>query len=151
MAPHPRRRIRSLTVCRLVGCVWIGLLGMSGVSLGQTFEVVRSFVRAPKGGSPQASLIQARDGSFYGTTADGGTKGYGTVFKVNAAGTLTTLHSFTGSDGSNPQAGLIQASDGSFYGTTDSGGASGVGTMYKIESAGTRTTVDSFTGSEGGD
>src|SRR5438034_6908801 len=112
MATHSRQGIQGVTVCRLMGCVWIGLVGMSGVSLGQTFEVVRSFVPAPKGGSPQASLIQASDGSFYGTTADGGTKGYGTVFKVNAAGTLTTLHSFTGSDGSNPQDSLIQASDG---------------------------------------
>src|SRR5438034_11304334 len=109
MATHSRQGIQGVTVCRLMGCVWIGLVGMSGVSLGQTFEVVRSFVRAPKGGSPQASLIQARDGSFYGTTADGGTKGYGTVIKVNAAGPLTTLHSFTGNDGSNPPAGLHHA------------------------------------------
>src|SRR5206468_3906956 len=138
MATPSRRRIRSLTVCRLVRCVWIGLLGMSGVSLGQTFEVVRSFVPAPKGGSPQASLIQARGGSFYGTTPGGGVSG-GTVFKIDAAGILTTLHSFSGSDGRYPGAGLVQANDGSFYGTTQEGGASGAGTVFKIDAAGTLT------------
>jgi len=44
------------------------------------------------------------------------------VFKVTPAGTLTTLHSFDGTDGSSPQAGLVQATDGSFYGTAAEGG-----------------------------
>jgi len=90
--------------------VWISLLGASGVSLAQTFEVVTSFVPAPNGQSPNG-LIQASDGSFYGTTSSGGASGYGTLFKLDAAGTLTTLHSFTLSDGAYPHAGLIQGSN----------------------------------------
>ena len=34
------------------------------------------------------------------------------------AQTLTTLHSFNGTDGSNPTTGLVQGTDGNFYGTT---------------------------------
>jgi uncharacterized repeat protein (TIGR01451 family) len=105
-----------------------------------------------------AGLIQATDGNFYGTTELGGVPcvpGWcaggsgGTVFKMDAAGTLTTLHSFTGPDGWSPRAGLIQATDGNFYGTTDSGGAGNRGTVFKMSAAGILTTLHSFTGSEG--
>ena len=68
--------------------------------------------------------MQATDGNFYGTTAAGGANGNGTVFKITPSGTLTTLHSFDGTDGSNPIAGLVQATDGNFYGTTATGGGS---------------------------
>src|SRR5213592_228183 len=74
---------------------------------------------------------------------------YGTAFKMDGAGTLTTLHSFAGKDGANPYAGLIQASDGSFYGTTYGGGASNVGTVFKVDPVGTLTTPHSFTGTDG--
>ena len=47
------------------------------------------------GSNPDAALIQATDGNFYGTSAGGG----GTVFKITPSGTLTTLHSFAGTDG----------------------------------------------------
>src|SRR5207249_2555117 len=100
MTTHSRLGIRSVTVCQFVAFVLIGLWGPCGVSLGQTFEVVRSFVRVPNGANPEASLIQASDGSFYGTTSYGGASDHGTVFNVDAAGRLTTLHSFAGgSDG----------------------------------------------------
>ena len=78
-----------------------------------------------------AGLIQASDGNFYGTTAAGG-HAYGTVFKITASGTLTTLHSFYWNDGSDPQAGLVQARDGNFYGTTFEGGAYAVGTVFRL-------------------
>ena len=91
------------------------------------FEPVQGFVRSPE--NPQAKLIQASDGDFYGTTANGGTSGYGTVFKMTATGTLTTLVNFNSTNGSRPQAGLLQGSDGNFYGTTREGGSSGYGTV----------------------
>ena len=138
-----------MAVCRVMAFVLISLLGMCGVSLAQTFEILKSFVPAPNGQYPQAGLIQANDGSFYGTTSGAGASYRGTVFKMDAAGTLTTLHSFTGDDGAEPYAGLIQASDGSFYGTTSWGGASGGGTVFKMDAAGTLTTLHSFNGSDG--
>jgi uncharacterized repeat protein (TIGR03803 family) len=107
--------------------------------------------------SPQASLVQGRDGNFYGTTQGGGTSVYyGTVFKITPQGTLTTLHSFAGypTDGAGPTAGLVQGTDGNFYGTTFSGGASGTcvrgcGTVFKISSRGTLTTLHSFDYTDG--
>ena len=67
---------------------------------------------------PQASLIQAPDGVFYGTTSAGGASGAGTVFKTDATGNVTTLHSFDNADGAAPHGALIRATDGNFYGTT---------------------------------
>src|SRR5438034_9241179 len=138
MTTHSRRGVRSVPAWQFVALVLIGLWGKDAVLVAQTFEVVTSFVPMPNGQYPQAGLIQASDGSFYGTTDEGGTSGYGTVFKLDAAGTLTTLHSFNGSDVWSPS-GLIQARDGSFYGTTAEGGASGSGTVFKMDAAGTLT------------
>jgi uncharacterized repeat protein (TIGR03803 family) len=101
---------------------------------------------------PEAGLIQATNGNFYGTTYEGGANcapdGCGTIFKITSGGTLTTLYNFCSqsgcSDGYYPEAGLIQASNGDFYGTTTFGGAGGVGTVFKITPSGTLTTLHSF-------
>ena len=95
-------------------------------SPAQTFTTVANF-HFTNGSGPNAGLIQGTDGNFYGTTLLGGTNNNctdrcGTVFKITAKGTLTTLHSFDGTDGSSPT-GLVQATDGNFYGTTANGGA----------------------------
>jgi uncharacterized repeat protein (TIGR03803 family) len=86
--------------------------------------------------TPTASLIQATDGSVYGTTAGyGGAYGEGTIFDLTPAGDATTLYSFCSQsgcpDGEVPVAGLIQGTDGVFYGTAYAG-ASGNGTVYSL-------------------
>ncbi len=101
------------------------------------------------GAQPCGPLVQGNDGNFYGTTsagpANGGyPNGWGTVFKISAAGELTTLVSFNGVNGSQPYAGLVQGGDGNFYGTTASGGASGLGTVFRVTAAGALTTLVSF-------
>jgi uncharacterized repeat protein (TIGR03803 family) len=96
------------------------------------------------GDEPYAPLIQAANKNFYGTTLNGGTKGYGTVFEITSAGTLTTLHSFRFSDGASPTAGLIQAKNGNFYGTTLYGGTKAAGTVFEISAAGKLKTLHSF-------
>jgi uncharacterized protein (TIGR03437 family) len=106
--------------------------------------------------NPNAGLVQATDGNFYGTTSAGGYHAdNGTVFKFALDGTSTTLHSFEVSDGFNPTS-LIQATDGNFYGTTARGGAGscpgdaavgivgGCGTIFKITPDGALTTLYSF-------
>ncbi len=112
-----------------------------------------SFAGYPtEGASPQAALVQASDGSFYGTTYIGGTSGdcsyfgCGTVFKITPTGKLTTLYSFCAhancTDGANPIAALIQAIDGKLYGTTVAGGVGfggGIGDCYGYESEGCGT------------
>jgi uncharacterized repeat protein (TIGR03803 family) len=93
--------------------------------------------------------VQGTDGNFYGTTYLGGANDEGTVFKLSASGTLTTLHSFDGTDGAEPLAGVVQASNGSFYGPTYSGGSKGDGTVFEVTSSGTFTTLHSFCSQSG--
>jgi uncharacterized repeat protein (TIGR03803 family) len=111
---------------------------------------------------PFGGLIQAADGSFYGTTSWGGTGGVGTVFRIDPSGDLTTLHSFSRSDGAFPASSLLQASDGFFYGTTWGGGRIGCpppsfdshgfpcGTVFRIDATGSFETLHFFEGSDGG-
>ena len=69
------------------------------------------------GGEPMSAPIQGTDGNFYGTTYNGGTANYGTVFKITPTGTLTTLYSGTGQNDEYPTGPLVQGTDGNFYGT----------------------------------
>jgi uncharacterized repeat protein (TIGR03803 family) len=104
------------------------------------------------GYTPQAPLIQGRDGNFYGTTSAGGRSNQGTVFKITPAGVETVLHSFSGGkDGIAPIAALVEGSDGNFYGTTSAlagpeGGYSFTGTAFKITPAGEETVLHTFAG-----
>ncbi len=105
----------------------------------QGFTVLHTFTNSPDGdgANPSAGLVRARAGNlFYGTTSQGGTSGFGTVFKVTGT-TETVLYSFTGgADGGNPFAGLVMDAAGNLYGTTKRG-AAGYGTVFKL-SAGRR-------------
>jgi uncharacterized repeat protein (TIGR03803 family) len=119
------------------------------------FTNLHSFNRT-EGAHPRDSLAQASDGNFYGTTVQGGTSancgtvGCGTVFRITPAGDLTTLHSFGGTnDGSTPYGGLVQGNDGNLYGTTQFGGASYSGTVFTLNQSGDFTNLYSFGGGDG--
>src|SRR5258706_355948 len=110
----------------------IGGLGLipAGRVTAHTFTTLHSFTNGIDGAYPYAGLILS-DNSLYGTAANGGSAGKGTVFAVNTNGTgFTNLHSFTAlnsntnGDGANPEAGLI-LSGNMLYGTARSGGSSG--------------------------
>jgi len=106
------------------------------------------------GDFPEAGLVQATNGSLYGTTSSGGNGG-GTVFKITPGGKLTTLHTFCSetdcTDGSGPSDVLVQATDGNFYGTTTGKGPNGEGTVFEITPAGSLTTLHGFGGADGED
>jgi uncharacterized repeat protein (TIGR03803 family) len=99
------------------------------------------------GSYPYGGVIQASDGNFYGTTAGGGTKNYGTVFKITPAGKLTTLAAF-GSVGS-AGTGVVEGTDGNFYGTTSDGGPNGYGTIFKVTPGGKLTKLHTFEFTDG--
>jgi uncharacterized repeat protein (TIGR03803 family) len=69
--------------------------------------------------------------------------------QVAQAQTLTTLHSFDGTDGVRPTARLVQANNGNLYGVTSEGGADGYGTIFKITPTGALTTLHSFDKTDG--
>ena len=79
----------------------------------------------------------------------GGTGGDGTFFKITPEGTLTTLHSFNGTDGNGPFLGPVQAVDGNFYGATAIGGSANAGTIFKITPEGMLTTLHNLDSTDG--
>jgi uncharacterized repeat protein (TIGR03803 family) len=101
---------------------------------------------------PQAGLIQATNGSLYGTAVQGGRiADVGTIFGVTPEGTLTTLYSFRIRQGGYyPLAGLLQGTGGELYGTTGAGGMSNGGTIFKLTIEGTFTTIYAFDGTDSG-
>jgi uncharacterized repeat protein (TIGR03803 family) len=102
------------------------------------------------GSDPQAGLLQATDGNFYGTTFAGGLHGFGTVYKLSFNGVFTNLYSFTGSnDGANPAAGLIQDASGFLYGTTSAGGTYSGGTVFRLSTSGQFTNLVTFDNTNG--
>jgi uncharacterized repeat protein (TIGR03803 family) len=151
--------VKELRVFKMVCVILAFCLAVAVTSSATTtFRILVEF-QGKNGADPNAQLIQATDGNFYGTTYAGGnsancTNGCGTIFKMSPAGALTTLHSFcaeTGCpDGASPAAGLLQGTDGNFYGTTVYGGTHDFGTVFKITPAGTLTTIYSFAGSPDG-
>jgi uncharacterized repeat protein (TIGR03803 family) len=98
---------------------------------------------------PWCSLSQDADGNFYGMTRGGGNLGYGTIFRMTAAGAVDTLLSFNGTNGSGSFFGLVRGADGNFYGTGELGGAYWRGTVYRVTATGVLTTLASFNGTNG--
>ena len=114
-----------------------------------TETVLHSFAKSTDGYLVESGLVLGSDGNFYGTAAEGGTYGDGTVFRMTPSGVFTTLNNFSGTDGSNPYFALVQGSDGNFYGTTSVGGTHNLGTIFKITPTGEMTTLYSFSGTDG--
>jgi uncharacterized repeat protein (TIGR03803 family) len=108
------------------------------------FTLLYTFTGSIDGSRPADNLVQGLDGSFYGTTAQGGQFGYGTVFKIDSSGNFTLLHAFNGTDGIGSSA-LLQGADGSFY-SVSGGGEYNAGIVYKMDTSGNLTTLYSFTG-----
>lgn len=116
-----------------------------------TFKVLHEFHGTVEGALPQGPLVRDVDGNLYGAALQGGHNNNGTIFKVDARGTLTVLHTFTGgADGSAPQAGLRMDSAGNLIGSAIKGGDHGFGTVFAITKAGKFVRLYSFKGGSDG-
>ena len=88
-----------------------------------------------EGAGPNAALIAAGNGLFYGTTAAGGANFKGAVFAFDSAtGSISLQGSFDGSNGEAPKAALTPAGNGLYYGTTVFGGAYNTGAIFAFDS-----------------
>jgi uncharacterized repeat protein (TIGR03803 family) len=144
----------------LYGTTYFGGASASGtvykITTGGTLTTLYSFCGksgCEDGENPRAAVVQATNGSLYGTTYNGGTNSSGTIFKIDTGGALTTLYSFCAKsgckDGKNPAAALIQATDGNLYGMTAAGGSHSAGTVFRFTTGSKLTTLYNFCSQSG--
>jgi uncharacterized repeat protein (TIGR03803 family) len=133
---------------RLVAIAMLPFLSwLAPGSSGQTYTILHAFGTNVMGLYPQAPLVQADDGTLYGTTVFGGAADQGQVFKVNPDGSgYVVIKNFSGltdgtnSDGAVPFAGLL-LSGNTLYGTANQGGNYGCGTVFAVNTDGSDFTV----------
>jgi len=128
---------------------------------------------------PVGRLVLDNSGNLFGATKYGGIRdgcytivngkpvgyGCGTVFKLDASGTFSGVHSFGfpggTAEGTWPNAGLVLDSAGNLFGTASSGGVtncgsgplawfSGCGTVFKVDTSGQFSVLYSFQGGTAG-
>jgi uncharacterized repeat protein (TIGR03803 family) len=91
-------------------------------------NILHSFSRSGNDGqNPYAALIMDKAGNLYGTTSQGGSYTFGTVFELsesNGAWTESAIYNFKNSknDGAYPYGGVTFDQVGNLYGTTNYGG-----------------------------
>lgn len=118
----------------------------------------------PKG--PAGGVLLGKNGNIFGAAQFGNKQvcavGCGSIFRLDAAGTMHFLHVFTGGvDGGNPIGPLVQDAAGTLYGVAQSGGdltcpesfltpGAGCGVVFKITRSGTFTVLHTFAGGADG-
>ena len=126
------------------------------VSTGGSLTTLFSFQGDDNGCHPDGGLMLATNGNIYGSTANAGADGNGTLFSLTPLGKLTTIHAFNFADGANTNSALVEAPDGTFYGTTVNGGngiscCDGGGVIFKITPGGAYSVPHFFDFKDGWD
>jgi MYXO-CTERM domain-containing protein len=120
--------------------------GEGSIAKGAVFSLSKTGVlttlhsfTGPDGANPAGPVAISADGTIYGTTLNGGADvgdGFGTIFKLDATGKLTTIYDFGVDDGAvggaKPRSNLLLMADGTLYGTTKMGGQFDGGTVFRI-------------------
>jgi len=95
---------------------------LSAAQAAPKYKILHEFGKGSDGSGPWGSLVFDAEGNAYGTTINGGTYNFGTVFELSPRPdghwAETILHDFDGKDdGYMPVAGLAVDASGSLYGT----------------------------------
>ncbi|MBI2270309.1 MAG: hypothetical protein HYU69_08130 [Bacteroidetes bacterium] len=100
---------------------------------GTGFTTIYDFTNSSNGSRPMGPLILS--GSvLYGATLEGGTNGYGCLFKINVDGTgYSKLHDFNITTESSPSPLVLSGTE--LFGSA-AGGSLGVGCIFKINTSG---------------
>ena len=136
----------------------VAVLNLTGVaSSGVALATLYSFTTNSFGCLPFGGLIEANNGSFYGTASAGGSQGVGTVFQMSAQGAMTLVYAFPNgvngnypANGSLPYAALVQGTNGLLYGTAFYGGSTGDGTVFRMTTNGTSVVAWSLNSASSG-
>jgi len=143
----------------LYGTAYEGGTESGNFSFGVVFKldptgqetVLHSFTGGDDGGWPGAGLTRSPAGDLFGTTQEGGARGGGVVFRLDATANETVLYDLKGSIyGSGASAVILDAS-GNLYGTSREGGDYGsYGYVFKLDTASHLVSLYSFAGGANG-
>jgi len=126
-----RPKQRSFALINAFVAVAVTLALLPGAWAQPRYKVLANI-----GGGLWSGLTFDSKGNLYGVASGGGDYGVGSIFEMtrNSKGewTVTTLHSFDGTDGSSPNGDLIFDAAGSLYGTAPGGGAYDGGTVFEL-------------------
>lgn len=145
--PRPPRSTRRPLAATLL---FTALAAGSAPAVAGSFELVASPTPS-QALQLHAPLVRGPDGLVYGNGWYGGAYGQGSIFRVEADGSITLLHSFGSgtADGRQSPTGMVLGSDGWLYGTTDHGGPDDLGTIYRISAAGEYQVLHTFVAADG--
>ncbi len=143
MNTHIKKLIYVAALTANLGLMPAGRLGAQTFTTLYNFSTHNSSIPQTNsdGAFPTAGLTLSGN-TLYGTAAEGGSSGNGTVFGVNTDGTgFTNLHTFAGTgDGSSPYAQMVLVGS-TLYGTAYYGnGFGGNGTVFGVNINGTDFT-----------
>ncbi len=108
---------------------------LSSAWAGSTAKVLYRFPGGSQGNLPLAGVVFDQAGNMYGTTYDGGTYGWGTVYElqpIKGGWKHQVIFSLGDSDGANPPANVIVDAAGNLYGTALKGGSNQCGTVFRL-------------------
>jgi uncharacterized repeat protein (TIGR03803 family) len=129
--------------CRAISGLFGAALGLAlGQAVAGTYSLIHTFTGGADGADPAAALVQDHAGNLYGQT-DGGAAacaggphvGCGTVYKISPTGVLTTLVTFTGTNGVGGDSPLTLIGQ-TLYGSTATGGQHGYGAVFSVHTDG---------------
>ncbi len=125
---------------------------------GSWIETVLVTFDYTNGGTPGGKLALDATDHLYGTTLDGGSFGWGSVFKLTpgpGGWSASTIFSFTCGDNGGVPYGVVFDKTGHLYGTTSQCGADDVGTVFRLSPTigqWSMTVLHTFTGAlDGGE
>jgi hypothetical protein len=124
-----------------------------------TIQIVASF-DGTDGSGPVSPLIVDSSGDIFGASSAGGAsfgnanalsgQGFGSIFEIAAGtSTITTLASFTGTDGEAPNSGLVTDSSGNLFGVAMTGTNTDSLLFELSKGANATTTLQTFNSSTG--
>ncbi len=127
--------------CSADGCGVVFELDTSGNE-----TVLHSFAGGSDGDSPSSDLTQDAAGNLYGVTAFGGTHGWGILYRLNAANSMSILYNFCSlancADGASP-GGDLSVNAGTVYGITQGNGVGPTiyGNIFQVSPKGVETDL----------
>lgn len=144
----------AATLCRLA------VLAVAPPAWAGTLTVSHAFSGGADGATPYKGLTADARGNLYGETFYGANAcpdsylypnvGCGTIYKIDAAGTLTTLVTFAGKRNGADGNGNLTLSGSTLYGTGYVGGASDQGMLFSVSTNGRKFHVlHAFIGTDG--